>query len=63
MSVCASVNVETEGGWVLRRTGHELEGFGDVSSELLGVGHFDLRHGCGVVSGVEWELRFDELAQ
>ena len=30
------------GAWV--RTGNELEGLGDVSSKLLGIGHFDLTH-------------------
>lgn len=30
------------------RTSHELEGLGNVSSELLGVGHLDVGHVGGV---------------
>lgn len=35
------------------RTSHELEGLGNVSSELLGIGHLNLGHDGGIERVVE----------
>jgi hypothetical protein len=30
-----------------KSTGNEFEGFGDIASELLGIGHLNVRHSGG----------------
>jgi hypothetical protein len=37
--------VDGKEGYGGGRTSNELEGLGDIASELLGVGHFNFRHG------------------
>ena len=52
MSVALSFLLSHNSGGIAveLRTSHELEGLGNVSSELLRVGHLDFGH----VGGIEW---------
>lgn len=49
----SSLSHISRGRAVELRTSHELEGLGNVSSELLGVGHLDVGHVGGVERVVE----------